>query len=524
MSYRQLDIRSHRIAVALVARGVGVGDVIGVGLPRTPDMVAALLGILKAGAAYLPLDPDFPAPRLEHIAADAGASLLLTTTELRHRFPSGPTPVLLSELLGDTLPGAENEARPDAPDFPSVGADDLAYLIYTSGSTGGPKGVEITHGNAVNLLDTMAVRPGIEDRARWLAVTTLSFDISVLEIFGPLLLGGEVVLATTDTAADGHALKELVERTGPTQMQATPSAWRMLLDAGWAGDRRLRALVGGEALPPELAREMSGICGEVWNMYGPTETTVWSTCGRLDGSQGRIQVGTPVANTRVHILDAALQPVPRGVPGELYIAGTGVAVGYRHRPDLTAERFIENPFDPQGGRMYRTGDRVRLLSDGTLEVLGRLDGQVKIRGFRIETGEVEAALEEHPAVRRAIARAFETGTPDARLVAFVVPDPDRAVSGSEIRRFARDRLPRYMIPSMISLLDELPLTPNGKVDRTALAEPLAMLVGSGRLSNPVWPRLTHSLFRRQFELCNPHSFHFPARAKSKYSIFCIYRE
>ena len=467
LRYREIEAGSDRVARVLRARGIGPGDVVAVGLPRTPELVAALLGILKAGAAYLPLDPDFPAPRLRHIVDDAGAALLLTSEALSDRLPDGLDRLLLRDVLA-----GDGEIEDGGP-FPAVGASDLAYLIYTSGSTGGPKGVEVTHGNAVNLLETMARRPGLAADSRLLAVTTLSFDISVLEIFGPLGVGGEVVLARARTAGDGRVLRELMEEVRPTVMQATPSTWRMLLDVGWEGDEALRVLVGGEALPPELARMMAGCCGEVWNMYGPTETTIWSTCWRVDASADGVRIGDPVANTRVYVLDDHLRPVPRGVPGELYIAGAGVTAGYRHRPELTSGRFLPDPFsDSPEDRMYRTGDRVRAHRDGTLEFLGRRDGQVKIRGYRVEVAEVEEVLAAHRSVRQAVVKAFGVGTPDARLVAYVTTDADTPVTGSELRRAVRDHLPDYMVPGMVSLLDAFPTTPNGKVDRGALEDPL----------------------------------------------------
>ncbi|MEJ2540031.1 MAG: amino acid adenylation domain-containing protein [Gemmatimonadota bacterium] len=467
LSYADLDAGSDRVARRLRSLGVGPGDVVGVGLPRTPDLVVVLLGIQKAGGAYLPLDPEFPASRLEYIVEDAGARFLITTDAYDRRLPAGPRRLLLEEALSDPEP----EPGPGTLELPR-GADP-AYVLYTSGSTGGPKGVVVTHRNLANLLQAMAARPGMDPDTRLLAITTLSFDISALEIFGPLTVGGQVILASTDTAADGPALTELLERARPNAMQATPTTWRMLLDAGWPGDPGLQALVGGEALPLELAGTLAETCREVWNMYGPTETTIWSTCWRVEAPVEAVRIGTPVANTTVYILDAEGRPVPRGVPGELHIGGAGVAQGYRGRPDLTAARFLPDPFTPEvGARMYRTGDRVRARADGTLEFLGRLDGQVKVRGYRIEVAEVEHCIEAHPGVRQAVVRAFEVGTPDARLVAFVLPTHGAVLSGSELRRFVRDRLPRYMVPGMVSVVEELPRTPNGKVDRGALGDPL----------------------------------------------------
>ncbi|HEX2188742.1 MAG TPA: non-ribosomal peptide synthetase, partial [Longimicrobiaceae bacterium] len=352
-----------------------------------------------------------------------------------------------------------------------TGPDTLAYAIYTSGSTGRPKGVMVPHGAVVNFLHAMRERPGVSAEDVLLAVTTPAFDISVLELFLPLTVGARVVVADRETAADPVALAELLARSGATVMQATPATWKMLLFAGWEGDRRLRVLCGGEALSPTVAELLRERSAGVWNLYGPTETTVWSTAQPVDRS-GPVPVGRPVANTRAYVLDAGLEPVPVGVPGELYLAGAGVARGYLGRPGLTAERFLPEPFGAaEGGRMYRTGDRARWREDGALELLGRTDQQVKVRGFRVEPGEVEAALVAHPGVREAAVAAHEDDTGEARLVAYVVEEADAPDDAPELRRWLHERLPDYMVPSLFVGLDALPRTANGKLDRRALPAP-----------------------------------------------------
>ncbi|HEX7243455.1 MAG TPA: amino acid adenylation domain-containing protein, partial [Longimicrobiaceae bacterium] len=347
-----------------------------------------------------------------------------------------------------------------------------AYVIYTSGSTGTPKGVVVPHRAVVNFLDSMRLRPGLSARDTLLAVTTLSFDIAALELFLPLTTGARVVLADRETASDGARLREAVAASGATTMQATPASWRMLLDAGWEGAPGLKALCGGEALPRELADRLLGVTGELWNLYGPTETTIWSTVERVEPGEGAVSIGAPIANTRLYLLDAGLEPVPEGVPGELYIGGEGVARGYLGRPELTAARFIPDALSREpGARLYRTGDRVRRRVNGVLEYLGRTDQQVKVRGFRIELGEIEAALCAQPRVREAVAVVREGPQGDRRLVAYVVAEEGASLAAAELRAALRERLPEHMVPGAFVVLESLPLTPNGKVDRRALPAP-----------------------------------------------------
>ncbi|MEZ4403025.1 MAG: amino acid adenylation domain-containing protein [Kofleriaceae bacterium] len=458
-TFGELATARDRLAAALAARGVGPGDVVALHLARGPAMVAALLGVAAAGAAYLPLDPDFPADRLAFMVTDAGARLIVADGDVAHL---GVTADRVIRLDQGPLPDG---AAPTA----AATADDPAYLIYTSGSTGTPKGVVIPHRAVVAFLTAMAARPGLTEADRLCAVTTLSFDIAVLELWLPLAVGAEIILASRDQATDGHALAGLLEAHRATVMQATPATWRMLVVAGWRGGPGFTALCGGEALPVELAEALLERTDALWNMYGPTETTVWSTCARITAGQGDVTIGTPIAGTTVDVLDRHGRPVPIGVPGELVIGGAGVALGYHHRPELTADRFIADPRRPDA-RRYRTGDLGRWRADGRLQHLGRLDFQVKVRGYRIELGEIEAALARHPGVAQAVVVAGPGPGGEARLIAYLVAD-GAPPAAADLRAHLRATLPDYMIPTVFVPLPALPLTPNGKVDRRALPAP-----------------------------------------------------
>jgi len=364
------------------------------------------------------------------------------------------------ERLGENLPA---QATPD----------NLAYVIYTSGSTGKPKGVQIEQRGMVNFLYSMADQPGLTADDILLAVTTLSFDIHVLELFLPLIVGGRVEIATREVASDGLLLMDRLASTGATIIQATPATFRMLFESGWEGDDQLTVLCGGEAMPRALADQLLARCGALWNMYGPTETTVWSTVYHVGAGQTTVPIGRPIGNTTIYLLDSGMNPVPVGVVGNLYIGGDGVTRGYLNRPELTAERFIPDPFSPQpGARMYHTGDLARYLPDGNIEFLGRGDTQVKVRGFRIELGEIETALARHPAVAQNVVVARPDASGSSRLVGYlVVEEGQEAPPVHDLRAFLRETLPDYMVPTIFVPLDALPLTPNGKVNRRALPEP-----------------------------------------------------
>ena len=471
LTYAELEARANRIAHALRARGAAHGSLVGIALDRSIDMVATVLGVLKTGAGYVPLDPDFPGERLDYMVEDANLAALVTQRAHAARFDLRGRPVLVLDRDAAELDAAP--ATRIGRDAGAATADSVAYVIYTSGSTGRPKGVEIPHRAVANFLAGMIARPGLRADDRLVAVTTLSFDIAVLELFGPLSVGAEVVLARREDALDGETLKALLATSRATLMQATPVTWRVLLQSGWPGQPGFRALCGGEALAPDLAAQLLSACSEVWNLYGPTETTVWSTCWRVVRPERGISIGTPIANTTVWILDAQRQPCPIGVPGEIWIGGTGVALGYRHRPELTRDRFVADPFpDQPNARLYRTGDRGRWLANGTLEHLGRLDFQVKLRGFRIELGEIEAVVREESAVNDCVAVAHDVSEHDRRLVLYVVSEEAEEALLPRLRARLSAQLPGYMQPQHLVLLAALPQTPNGKIDRKALPLPV----------------------------------------------------
>ncbi len=442
----------------------------GICLPRGINLVVALLAVLKAGGAYVPLDPTYPAERLAFMRHDAQVTVLLTERRLPTHM-AGAEEMQCIYLDRDwPLLRQRDDQNPSRP----FHAAQLAYTIYTSGSTGKPKGVQIAHSMLVNFLQAMCQQPGIQSTDKLLAVTTPSFDIAGLELYLPLLVGACVVLASGEIVADGIKLREQLLLNAVTIMQATPVTWRVLLEAGWPGADNLRILCGGEAWSKELAQALLSKSAELWNMYGPTETTIWSTLQRIHTVEEAPPLGRPIAHTQTYILDARLNPVPIGVAGELYIGGAGVARGYMGRPDLTAEKFLPDPFSGNAGlRLYRTGDLARYRADGTIEYLGRLDQQVKIRGFRIEPGEIEAILLTHPAVREALVVAREDLPDDKRLVAYLVAAQQERIapSSSDLHLFLAGRLPPQCLPSHFVWLTAIPLTANGKRDRRALPAP-----------------------------------------------------
>ncbi|WP_299421239.1 amino acid adenylation domain-containing protein [Sphingomonas bacterium] len=458
MTYAALDARADAIAATLHTAGLQRGDLIGICLDRSIDMVAALLGVLRIGAAYLPLDPDFPSARLDYIVGDAGAKVLLSERKLADTLPDCPLPRILIDDIGDTADEAPSVA---------IAPGDLAYVLYTSGSTGHPKGVEISHGALINLLASMRDRPGFGAGDSLLAVTTLSFDIAMLELFLPLMAGGEVIVAPRRSAVDPRALIELIDSAHPTVMQATPATWRALIEAGWQGSPDLRILCGGEAFPRGLAEALLTRAAEVWNVYGPTETTIWSTIAHVTHGDGPVPIGRPIANTAIHILDAYGNTAPIGVIGELYIGGAGLAEGYRNRPDLTAERFLT----VRGERLYRTGDLARYRPDGTILCLGRVDNDEKIRGYRVAVEEIEGALAKHPLIAAAAVRSWPDASGERALAAYVVPHGEAPPDRATLRAHLAQTLPDYMVPSHFELLAALPMTPNGKIDRKALPHP-----------------------------------------------------
>lgn len=505
-SYRQLDRAANRLAHALQSRGIGSGSRVGICLDRSPDLLVALLAVLKAGASYVPLDPAYPSLRLTQIIEDAQPAAVLSKLALRERLPvrlvaissrdasrgnaspAASEPVLI--LLDTDTDAAMISEQPDVPPASTIAPDHLAYVIFTSGSTGRPKGVQIQHRALTNLLWAMRKQPGLESTDTLLSVTTVSFDIAALELFLPLIVGAKLVIAQDGETADGSALLDLLRWHGVTVMQATPVTWQILLAAGWRGEPRLKMLCGGEALTRQLADQLlpySGARGEpqslspqsdiarggLWNMYGPTETTIWSSSLRVESGYGPVPIGPPIANTQFYVLDPHGQLAPAGAPGELYIGGDGVALGYLHLPEMTRERFVPDPFcgKPQA-RMYRTGDRVRLRPDASLEFLGRADHQIKLRGFRIELGEIEAVLRADPELADCVLVSRANASGEMAIEAYVVMldgPPERAANlNQRLQASLRQKLPAYMCPSFIGVLEALPRTPNGKVDRGAL--------------------------------------------------------
>ncbi|MFK4071670.1 amino acid adenylation domain-containing protein [Streptomyces sp. NPDC029674] len=483
-TYAELNAEANRVARLLVARGIGPESVVALAVPRSPRLVVALLAVQKAGAAYLPVDLAHPRDRVAAVFAGARPAAVLTTRESAAGLPGGVDALCLdgaefrAEAAGHAGRDLTDEERvaPLRPDHP-------AYTIFTSGSTGAPKGVVVPHRSLLNFLTAMGERFPLGTGDRMLAVTTVAFDIHALELHLPLLHGASVVVADRSSVVDPAALAGLIEASGATIMQATPTLWHALLTERASAAEGLRMLVGGEALPPDLAERMTRTGAEVTNLYGPTETTVWSTAATLtrvggestqDGSASQTgpSIGRPIRNTRAYVLDSALRPVLPGVPGELYLAGEGLVRGYLDQPGLTASRFVADPHGPAGSRMYRTGDVVRWSPDGTLEYLSRTDHQVKIRGYRIELGEIEAALTRHASVAQSVAVVHEAHPGNKRLIAYAVPaDPAQAIDPEELRTHVRTLLPDYMVPAAIVPLPALPLTPNGKLDRKALPAP-----------------------------------------------------
>jgi len=483
LDYQTLDRRANQLANVLRER-IETADktdkLVGVSVERSLDMLVAMIAVMKAGCAYVPLDPMHPAARLRYILDEAQVAALISDgSENASLVPDG-TPVV--DVRRDAA--AIEAASTAAPDI-KTSAGSLAYVIYTSGSTGKPKGVEIPHSAVVNLLTSMARTPGLKATDVFYAVTTISFDIAGLELFLPLIVGAKVVIAERDAVIDGFRLLKNLENVRATAMQATPASWRLLLEAGFRAPANFKLLCGGEALPRELADRLLQGSGELWNMYGPTETTIWSSCTRVIPDNSAITVGGPIANTQFYILDRNDQPVPSGVPGQLHIGGDGVARGYYKRDSLTAEKFLENPF--AGGRMYRTGDQARWLPNGALQILGRIDHQVKLRGFRIELGEIEAVLTKKAQVSAAavILREDVPGSP--RLVAYYVEKADSNASPEALRALLAEDMPEYMIPSAWVRLDLLPLSPNGKLDRAALPVPDATQTAKQEFVAPTTP-------------------------------------
>lgn len=468
LTYRQLNSRANRLARRLQRAQLTNQELVGLFANRSLELVIAVLAILKAGGAYIPLDPVYPRDRLAFMLKDAQPRFVLTTSRLLDELPDGVSNVL---CIDDEA--AENFDDVDEDIVTEGHASDLAYVLYTSGSTGKPKGVLIQHNSVVNLLIAMQEFPGMTANDTLLSVTSFSFDIAALEIFLPLITGATVVIANQETVSDPGKLAATLRLSKPTLMQATPTTWRMLIERGdLSGISYLKALCGGEALAPDLAEQLLARGFDLWNLYGPTETTIWSSRYHVSSLERKISIGRPISNTQMYVLDQRRNLVPVGVPGELYIGGTGVARGYLNRPELTLERFVPNPFsDTDGARIYRTGDLARTHPDGTFEYLGRIDNQIKIRGYRIELGEIEASLLEAEEIAQAVVVAVGDRPEGKQLVAYLIPAAGQELNVGEVRLQLERALPKYMIPQAFVVLDKFPLTPNGKIDRKSLPAP-----------------------------------------------------
>ncbi len=467
LTYRELNQQANQLAHHL--RRLGVGPEIGVGicLERSLETIVAILGVLKTGGAYIPLDPCFPKERLAFICEDTRIPVLLSQERLLHSLPQFGATVVCLDRDWEHI-SRESNHNPKS----GVAAENLAYIIYTSGTTGTPKGVQVPHCAVVNVLTDVKASIGVSEQDAIPLVANICFDISVLEIFLPLIAGGRLVVASLQVVSDGKRLHDMLTANSIIVMNATPATWRLLLQAGWTGMDKLTILSGGEALQTELAVQLLSRARTVWNLYGPTETTIYSSGAayRLESDRSTVSIGRPIANTQFYILDEYLQPLPVGVAGQLYIGGAGLTRGYLNRADLTAASFVPNPFSEKpGARLYRSGDLARYLPDGNVEFLGRMDHQIKLRGFRVEPGEIESILNEHAGILQSVVLAREDAPGDKRLVAYVVASNRAAATANELRAYLKEKLPEYMLPSAFVFLNALPLTPNGKLDRNALA-------------------------------------------------------
>lgn len=468
LTYADLNARANRLAARMRLLGVGPGDLAAICMERSPDLVVALLAVMKTGGAYVPLDPTFPVDRLHYMVENSRAKVCISQANVVDRLGPVEAEIILLEADDPTL--AEGDASDQ---LPTGSLDDLAYVIYTSGSTGRPKGVQVIRRGLLNFLDSMRREPGIGSGDVLHSLTTICFDIAALELFLPLICGAKVVIKSQKLALDPDLLLASMRETGTTIMQATPITWRMLLDQGWRGEPRIKVLCGGEAMSLELADQLIATGCEVWNLYGPTETTIWSSVRRVEVQEDAINLGYPIANTSFLICSPDLSLQPFGVPGELLIGGDGLARGYLALDEMTREKFIADPFAP-GKRLYRTGDLVVRQASGDIRFLGRIDNQVKLRGFRIELGEIETHHEAHPTVKQCVVVARDDKRGEKRLVAYLLANGGEKIDIDALRAFVRERMPEYMIPSFYMELEKLPLTPNGKVDRKALPDPVEL--------------------------------------------------
>ena len=464
LTYEALDARSNSVARQLTGLGVQFNEVVGICLKRTENLIIGILGVLKAGAAYLPLNPEDPPLRLGWILARAEARFTLTDSDSKSHLPEGSSQLLLLDRQSAVM---EERASDDTTELPKP--TDLAYVIFTSGTTGHPKGVAITHGALLNVVTDVAQRVSFHEDASWLAITTVSFDIAALELLLPLSYGGKVILASEEQARVGRILAGIIHRKRPTIVQATPITWRILLQSGWAGSPDLTVLCGGDRLDRDLANKLIARVSAVWNMYGPTETTIWSTAERLLLGEEAVTVGKPIANTEVYILDHDGRLQENGEIGEICIGGAGVARGYINDAELTSRYFVDAHLRGRGTvRLYLTGDLGRWNERGKLDFLGRMDHQVKVNGFRVELTEIEQVLQRCPGVRDAAVLGVGAANHQKRLYAFVVGNHGMEITARHLLMHLAQYLPKYMIPEKFWLLDRLPSTPHGKRDVVGL--------------------------------------------------------
>lgn len=461
ITYENLEKKSHQLANFLVEQGVCRGDYVAVLLPRSIELINTLIAIMECGAAYLPLDPNFPSQRLEFMLEDSEAKYLITTKEFSSSFKTNFKVLLLEDIFQNI-----SQYPTTSPNL-SVDIQEIAYIIYTSGSTGKPKGVMVTHKNLVNFLFSMMHEPGIKETDKLLSITTISFDIAGLELFLPLVKGATLVIASDETAKDSRLMLELLKKESITMLQATPTTWQMLLDTGWEKPLPIKALCGGEALPMGLAKKILVRVNELWNLYGPTETTIWSSVKRILMEDDVITIGHPIANTQIYILNEQNHLVSPNTIGEICIAGEGVSKGYWNRLDLTNEKFRKNPFDNESDTiLYHTGDLGKLLHTGEVICLGRIDNQVKIRGHRIELGEIEQIVDTLEGVNASVVIVKND-----LLIANIISSQLDSLPETTVNKWKKsltEILPAYMVPQQFNLLSEFPTTPNGKIDRKAL--------------------------------------------------------
>jgi amino acid adenylation domain-containing protein len=468
-SYAQLESRSNRLARQLQQQGVTAGQSVGLLLERTCDLPAIILAIWKLGAAYVPLDSSYPVDRVQQILSRANATAVVTYASFNDFLGEFGSKLISIESLKQDL-----DSVSDVNMTTNLDKDQLAYVIFTSGSTGQPKGVEITHGALHNFLNATAITPGIKTTDRLLAITTLAFDISLLEIFLPLISGASLVIAEDWQSQDDLALRDLLENESINLLQATPATWRLLLSSGWKAPENFRAFCGGEKLARDLAKDLLNQKIELWNLYGPTEATVWTSAYQVIAAANdelpSVFLGRPLANTQLHVLDDTGRPLPIGAYGELWIGGSGLARGYLGDETQTQARFTHNR---EGKKLYRTGDLARWNRHGQIEFVGRVDNQIKLRGFRIELEEIEMQLRKHSAIKDAVVVLQDFSATDHRLHAFVVYQTSEEPTASELRRHLRQALPDYMMPQQFTALAELPLLASGKINRKLLAQPVS---------------------------------------------------